>query len=204
VRIESAAMAARRYQVIAHQLEVTARHLLECRSDTENCEPLGWNRSERELVLATLTVALHESGLRRDVQRGEAPLGRGPNGEACLLQIDLQQAPRFAGWVPPDDRDLISNSPEARERFAQTLLGEEPSALSRCFEIGMRMLAKAHRSCSAKSPSPDHGMFSMYGSGTTCNAPVLANRARTLARLRVAPNELSEADKALLAKRDDD
>ena len=203
VRIESAAMAAKRYQVIASQLEHTARRLLACDPQAAGCEPLGWSRSERELVLATLTVALHESGLRRDVQRGEAPLGRGPNGEACLLQIDLQQAPRFASWVPLEERDLISNSPEARERFARTLLGEDPDALSRCFEIGMRMLAKAHRSCSAKSSSPDHGMFSMYGSGTTCNAPALANRSRTLARLRVAPTELSAEQKALLAERDD-
>ncbi len=203
VRIESAATAARRYQVIARQLELTAQKLLGCDAESTSCEPLGWARSKHELVLATLTVALHESGLRRDVQRGEAPLGRGPNGEACLLQIDLQQAPRFAGWVPREDRDPISNSPEARERFAQTLLGEDPKALSRCFEIGMRMLAKAHRSCSAKSSSPDHGMFSMYGSGTTCNAPALANRSRTLARLRVASDELSDEQKALLAKHDD-
>ncbi len=150
-------------------------------------------------MLAALTVALHESGLRRDVQYGQAPLGRGPNGEACLLQIDLQQAPRFAGWVPAADRDRIGNSVEERERFAQTLLGETPGALSRCFEIGMRMLAKAHRSCASQSLSPDHGMFSMYGSGTTCNAPGLANRARTLGRLRVAPTELSDEQKALLA-----
>jgi hypothetical protein len=195
-------MAARRYRVITDQLERTAHELLGCGSDGTDCEPLGWRRSERELILATLTVALHESGLRRDVQRGDAPLGRGPNGEACLLQIDLQQAPRFAGWLPPETRDLISNSKEARERFAVTLLGEDPDALSRCFEIGMRMLAKADRSCSSSAPSPDHGMFSMYGSGTTCNAPALANRSRTLARLRVASDELRDQDRALLAEND--
>jgi hypothetical protein len=198
VRIEPDVLAAQRYSQISEQLASTARRLQACSGAESDCPPLGWTGSDRELVLSALTVALHESSLRRDVQYGEGPLGRGPHGEACLLQLDVRQAPRFATWISGEERQRISDSPEAREQFAQSLLGGEPAALSRCFEIGMRMLALARRGCSASPVPADHGMFSLYGSGSTCNAPTLANRARTLARLRAASPELRPQDRALL------
>jgi hypothetical protein len=133
--------------------------------------------------MAALTVVLHESGLREDIQFGRGPLGRGSLGEACLMQLDARDAPYVASWVPPEERQQIAYSKERREEFAQSLLGDSKPALARCFEVGMRMLARARLACS-KSVSWQHGMFSMYGTGTTCNAGVLRDRSRTFLRMQ--------------------
>jgi len=130
---------------------------------------------------------LHESGLREDIQFGRGPLGRGSLGEACLMQLDARDAPYLASWIPEEQRKAIAHDKALREQFAQTLLGDSPQALSRCFEVGMRMLARSRSYCSQSSDWP-HGMFSMYGTGTTCNAGVLRNRARTFQRLQSLAN----------------
>jgi hypothetical protein len=91
----------------------------------------------------------------------------------------------MAAWLPEEQRKEIAYDREKREQFAQSLLGDTPESLGRCFEVGLRMLARARSSCSTAS-SWQHGMFSMYGSGTTCNAGVLRNRSRTFERLQMA------------------
>ena len=97
--------------------------------------------------------------------------GKVANTASCAMMFDLT-------------RDAaIAYSKERREEFAQSLLGDSPEALGRCFEVGMRMLARARASCGASS-NWQHGMFSMYGTGTTCNAGVLRNRSQTFQRMR--------------------
>jgi hypothetical protein len=98
------------------------------------------------------------------------------------MQLDARDAPYLATWVPESEREKIAFSKEERERFAVSLLGDSRVALGRCFEVGMRMLARARNSCDRTAGFP-HGMFSMYGTGTTCNAGVLRNRSRTFQRL---------------------
>lgn len=190
VRVESRAAAIRRYRRIAESVAETAERLTRCDRDG-SCEPLGWSGTTRTLALATLTVALHESGLREDVQFGHPPLGRGPAGEACLVQLGLTQAPRHASWLPPEERERIANSPKRREAFARTLLGDSPAALGRCLEIGMRMLARARTACGKAGVPWDYGMFSMYGSGRTCKLPgVGESRRATFQKLSSARVEL--------------
>lgn len=190
VRVESAEEAKQRYAVIADALAGTADRVHSCRH--ENCEPIVWQGSTRQLAVAALTVVLHESGLREDIQFGRGPLGRGSLGEACLMQVDARDAPYVASWLPRAERQQIAYSKEEREVFAQSLLGDSPAALGRCFEVGMRMLARARTSC-GKSGDWRHGMFSMYGSGTTCNAGVLKNRTRTFERLEALSRAQSRA-----------
>jgi hypothetical protein len=98
------------------------------------------------------------------------------------MQLDARDAPYVASWVPEADRKRIAYSRDEREQFAVSLLGDSRQALGRCFEVGMRMLARARRSCE-HSTSWQHGMFSMYGTGSTCNAGVLKNRTQTFKKL---------------------
>lgn len=181
MRYEQEAEAIARYRHVLGVMADTAHEFIA--SQDQAPAEYRWPGSETELALATLTVALHESGLRRDVQFGERPLGRGPKGELCLLQLHLEQAPRFAAWLPEDEKEALSRSPSRREQFAHTLLGDDEASLSRCFSIGMRMLARARTACSASGAGWVEGMFSMYGSGTRCRIPILANRTRTFRKL---------------------
>lgn len=202
VRVETRRTAVERYMTIAKELADTAQRLVRCRAadgaPLADCEPIGWPGSERQLALAALAVALHESGLREDIQFGYPPLGRGPAGEACLLQVALDQGPRQAMWLSQDERDTIRASAAARERFAKTLLGDSPQALDRCFEVGMRMLNEARHACSRAGVSWDAGMFSMYGSGAGCHAAVGRSRKKTFRRLLVGGTKLPEDAAELL------
>lgn len=194
VRIETRDTALRRYANIAKALAATTRRLASCRAPDgaplADCRPIGWPGSQRDLALAALAVALHESGLREDIEFGYPPLGRGPAGEVCLLQVALDQGPREAMWLPREERDRIRASKSARERFAQTLLGDSPRALDHCFEVGMRMLNEARHACSRAGVPWAFGMFSMYGSGATCHAAVGGSRKKTFDQLLVGSTKL--------------
>jgi hypothetical protein len=171
-------------------LASTAVKLTAC--EEESCEPLQWQGSPQLLALAALSVVLHESGLREDIQFGRPPRGRGPAGEACLMQLDARDAPVLATWLPREERQRDKKKKDEREAFAQTLLGDSPEALGRCLEVGMRMLARARRSC-GQTESWKHGMFSMYGTGTTCNASTLRGRTETYQRLIARSRALQAA-----------
>jgi len=101
------------------------------------------------------------------------------------MQVDARDAPYVASWIPKEQRQKIAYNKDKREEFAQSLLGDSPEALGRCFEVGMRMLSRARVSCSTEV-SWQHGMFSQYGTGATCDAGVLQNRSRTFERLQLA------------------
>jgi hypothetical protein len=192
VRIETRARAIQRYAAIARSVAATAERLTECGKQRQ-CEPLGWTGTTRQLALATLTVALHESGLREDVQFGHPPLGRGPAGEACLLQVGLAQAPLYASWLGADEREAIARSPKRRRELAETLLGDSEAALGRCLEVGMRMLSRSRGACGRAGVAWDYGMFSMYGTGRTCRAPVVGkSRSKTFQRLLTGPTDLPD------------
>ncbi|HMJ11418.1 MAG TPA: hypothetical protein VK524_08415 [Polyangiaceae bacterium] len=188
VQVESRETAILRYSRIAHAAAASATRLVTCKNAEgvvdPNCEPENWPDSERMLALAGLTVALHESGLREDIMSGHPPLGRGPAGEVCLVQVAVDQAPLYASWLPLEERKRVSSNRVARERFAKTILGGEPAALERCFEIGMRMLVRSRNACASGPASWEHGMFAMYGTGSRCRLPALAVRERTFDRLR--------------------
>jgi hypothetical protein len=199
VRVESAESAARRYASIASALARTADWLTHCDPKKSMCPEHTWPGSTHQLAVSGLTVALHESGLREDVQLGRGPLGRGPAGEVCLVQVAVDEVPKYAGWIDAVQREELLEHAEPREGFAQSLLGESPSALERCFEVGLRMLIRARAACSMASVPWDHGMFAMYGSGRTCRLPGVADRRqRTFRTLFAAKPELSPEHAKLL------
>lgn len=191
-RVERRDTAVRRFAGIAKALATTSSRLMKCAEPS--CEPLGWPGTERTLALATLTVALHESGLREDIQFGHPPLGRGPNREACLVQVALDQGPRAASWLPLAERERIVADPGRRETFAQSLLGADPAALGRCVEVGMRLLARARKGCGAAGVAWDYGMFSLYGGGRSCRVPPIGQtRTKTFRTLAAdKPNAVPE------------
>lgn len=177
VRVESRSTAIRRYARIASVLAETAKKVKDCTSGPPTCQDVRWPGSTRSLALAALTVTLYESGLREDIQSGYPPLGRGPAGEVCLMQIAPKEAVKNAPWLSDDQRARLSDDPRARERFVHTMLGQSREAIRRCILIGMRMLVRARHSCSgAKRGSWAYGMFSMYGSGGRCSLPGVADR----------------------------
>ena len=151
-----------------------------------NAKAKGW--TVKELLAVTDGLAIAESGLREDVEvgRGFSSLthnkqpkddaggeGRGPAGEVCLMQILPQNIPKFS----PDG----NGSPDS-------LLGSNHEHLVRCFRTGMRMLIQSRSYCdwvmnkklkeylkTGQNPAAFpydsyYGMFSMYGTGSSCSS----------------------------------
>jgi hypothetical protein len=200
--METRDAARRRFARIAQSLASTATALVECQTlggdPIAGCKPVEWGGTTKTLALSALTVVLHESGLREDVQFGHPPLGRGPAGEACLMQLAPDQAANNASWLSPEEKEKAAQTPRERERFVKSLLGDSPAALSRCFDAGMRMLVRARRSCEG-SGAWDFGMFSLYGGGKSCRVPPIGtSRTRTLRTLTMKqPAHDAELDKLL-------
>lgn len=171
---------------------------------------------------AIFGAAINESGLREDVQVGRGKSkkpddaggqGRGPSGEACLMQVHPDIAWRFVPDLSDAEREEASKTPQSREAVARTLLGKDSESLKRCFRTGLRMLAHAAVSCAgedrrdaaiAKRAGRPHepfanlewGMFSMYGTGRTCRS---FNNGKTTTRVttaRVVADALTNAIRA--------
>lgn len=199
VRVESRETALKRWEVIFASAERVGRRLVDCQgpdgSVIEDCRPVaGWPRGRgraRQLTLALVTTAFWESGLREDIEFGYPPAGRGGDGEACLIQVMPDQIPPAASWLSKEDRSRPWKRPEL-EKLAQSLLGDSPEALDRCFEVGARHLARARRSCSGKGLAWDYGMWSRYGTGDRCTSAgsslgdFAALRSSTLHKLRAS------------------
>lgn len=194
VRVETRDQASDRWTGIAASLERVAGRLVDCRlpdgSVDLDCEPAGWPRGTgraRELAFAGATVAFWESGLREDIEIGAPPMGRGPAGEVCLAQVMPDQIQSNASWLNKADRTRALSRDE-REQLARTLLGTSPEALDRCFEVSMRILARARRSCAGKGLAWTYSTFAAYGTGSSCTSSGIAGdfaqkRQRTLSTL---------------------
>jgi len=170
--------ALRRYKGIAESIARVAFLHARCKDAwgvvQEGCSPSGWPEGPETLAMVAATTALYESGLREDIEHGHPPMGRGPDGEGCLLQVMPAQIVQYGAWVPANEkqeyaRALAPRRRELEERWVAQMLGEEPAALDRCFDTGLRMLAHARRACSRRGRWA-FGMWSMYGTGKTCAA----------------------------------
>ena len=132
----------------------------------------GWPGGATEsLCLAGEVTAVGESGFIEATEFGYAPMGRGRDGEAGLTQMMTRQIPRFAGWLPKEERERLANaSNEDLEAWVQAeYLGEKN--LDHMWEASLRALASSRASCtSSVGTSWTYGMWSRYGTGTTCKA----------------------------------
>lgn len=185
-----------RLAALAEQLRKAALWHTRCRDPhggavTEACHiDAKWPEGPSTLAMAAATVTVWESGLREDIQYGHAPMGRGPGGEGCTQQIMPEQVLPNATWLPPERRCEMIASMSAKElrEWGERAVLEGPDAQFRCYAVSMNMLARARRACSAKGPWVT-GMFSMYGTGKTCNAAGIADdfhlkRAKTYRKFR--------------------
>lgn len=170
-----------RYRKISDAIARVAFRHARCRNEygvvIEECTPSGWPEGPRSLAFVAATTALWESGLREDIMHGYAPMGRGAAGETCLMQIMPNQIRQFASWIPEDQIEQYDRMPlgkerrEWDERWATEMLGDTPEALDRCFDVGMRALARSRWACSSRTGGAWHyKMWSMYGTGSRCSS----------------------------------
>jgi hypothetical protein len=187
VRVETRETALRRYRVAAEAMASVATRLVTCQGDggelDEDCWLAdGWPRGRDQdvsLALAGATVVLWESGGREDIWAGHPPVGLGPAGEVCAMQIMPEYAPRWAGWLPKEERErLMAASVAERRAWAhREMLGQRN--LHHCFEVGLRILSTFRRSCWRSTGSWSYKMFSKYGTGGTCSAGQFAVSRQT-------------------------
>lgn len=176
---ESREIALRRYRGIAESISRVAFMQARCRDEhgsvIERCTPAAWPEGPESLARVAATTAIWESGLREDIQHGYPPMGRGPDGEVCLVQVMPSQISKYASWIPAEEKKEWSRSNVIRRReieegWAAQMLGDRPEALDKCFETGLRALAHCRAACRSKMGiSWMHGMWAMYGTGNACS-----------------------------------
>ena len=175
VRVESPETAVRRYALVTGSLVRVSRKLVSCRVEgelpDEDCVPVkGWPPGAVEsLALAGLVTSVAEGGLREDVQYGRPPMGRGAAGEVGLAQLMPNQIPRFATWLPAEERERLANARRGElEAWIKTeIFGDQN--LDKYFETALRALVQARANCKAGQNWP-YAMWSRYGTGATCKA----------------------------------
>ena len=191
VERETPAHAEKRYASIAAAFRAEAEALL-CRTfdgkDIDDCEPhpeaVDGSGAPRwtplDLSLLSLAVAIQESGLREDVQvgRGSAKKpsqdggrGRGPGGEACLMQIHPTISWRVADVDEELRRKAKGGDRQAREAILKTLVGRDSQALRHCIRAGMRTLIRGRAHCAWAKPRQawDIAAVSIFATGIGCD-----------------------------------
>lgn len=170
VRVESREAAARRYELASEELAGTAKYLVRCVRDgvpDEACTPVTWPGGVETLALAMATTAIYESNLREDIMGGFAPAGRGPGGEACVMQPMPGTIRIHASWLTPEQRAEATDA-----ELVAAVLGASRVPLRRCFEVGGRTLAslreQATRKC--KGMPALYSMWALYGTGHKCSS----------------------------------
>lgn len=106
------------------------------------------SKARAHSALLMLSIALMESGLRRDVDFGIGKQGRGDGGRSwCLMQIQLGP-----GKVPDSD-------PEVGGWTGKDLVADR----RKCFRTAMRMIRRSFTACQA-NPFPHR--LAAYASGS--------------------------------------
>lgn len=106
------------------------------------------NKARAHSALLMLSIALFESGLRRDVDFGLGKQGRGDAGRSwCLMQVQLG-----AGKVP--DSDPVVGSWTGKDLVEDR---------KKCFRTAMRMIRRSFTACGS-NPFPHR--LAAYASGS--------------------------------------
>lgn len=203
VRVERRETAAGRLYNASQALVRTATYLMRCTDAwgrvLEDCQPVRWPEGPRSLACAMYGSSIWESGYREDIMTGAPPKGRGPDGEACVMQVMPQHyAIAHADWLTAEERRALSP-----EQFAEQLLGTDQASLGRCYRIGGRMLARARRVARHQCHgSWLYSMYSIYGTGGKCAPPGVSSAARQETEKAVAEGRLNAVMLQGMAKTD--
>ncbi len=240
VRVETKEHAEERLTDAAAALAKASTKLL-CIDDQGNrlpdCEPIRWGYNSyskknhgtlRELALAGTAAMIMESGAREDVEAGrgrykkpvDGGFGRGPSNEGCFIQALPSEAWRYSPWLTQEEKAAAEKGvPGAREAALQKLIGSDPNALERCFEVGLRMLATSRSYCEVYEAgqrsrygvaNADNrqvywwafGMFSYYGTGPAGGC-YSSNHGKTISRVRLLQRLLATAPEITFEVKDD-
>lgn len=168
VRAETREAAARRLAVAAQALANVAVYLTRCTYEgvpVETCKPVRWPEGAVDLAKAMATMSIWESGMREDIMAGIPPKGRGPDGEACVMQVMPDVIRTVAFWLPEAKRAQASD-----EDLAAQVLGTDEVSLMRCFEAGGRVMARmrnvAQHECKQRWT---YSMWARYGTVGRCD-----------------------------------
>jgi hypothetical protein len=109
---------------------------------------------------------------------GYPPVGRGADGEVCVMQVLPKYARdlRFSRWLVREGFVNLENEDESddtipEEEAVKLMLGDDPAALQRCYETGLRILAtkRWYAQYKCKGVTWSYSMFAFYGTGSKCS-----------------------------------
>lgn len=106
----------------------------------------GGRYAQARTVSVVLSLMLHESGFRRDVDYGEGKLARGDQGRSwCLMQLNVGKG-KTTPWNEVKNRRARPADPESEIHTGWT--GEElVTDRTRCIRAGMRVIRSSFLSC---------------------------------------------------------
>ncbi|MCA9618555.1 MAG: hypothetical protein KC731_06030 [Myxococcales bacterium] len=163
-----------------------------------------WTGSERLLEVLLTTVALHESGLRRDVHEGTT---RGDCDYTMQAGVEVA-IPGTCRSTCLGQIKLEDGQTTSRGYGREDLPGLDDAATFRCVETMVDRLSQARELCVAQQNGSRAGhyagcTFGIYGGVEGWSKdPRIAERVKTYRRLLQTSTKVSEAVKQVLAKRD--
>lgn len=168
-----------------------------------------WQRSTKQLAWALLTVSSFESGWRSDVQAGVGSHGRGD----CRWEKDNKPTKAWTEGGRPLlntcnsyglNQAWFGNPARALETaFAlveySDVLGLDYAATVTSFNLAATHLLRAHGLCKGSAGDWAWSMFSLYGSGASCEVPSAKKRSARFWQLLTHPPEMLQKHKDALA-----
>ena len=170
VRVETREKAAERAYNASISLVRAATYLTRCKDIGGNviedgCKVVFWPEGPQGLACGDLASSVWESGYREDIMVGAPPAGRGPDGEACVMQVMPEYVSTYADWpIAKPVKDMTT------EDWAAEVLGSDQEHLERCYRVGGRMLSRMRAAARYKCQNVSwiYGMYAMYGTGGQC------------------------------------
>ncbi len=148
---------------------------LECRSQCKYNSTWHWDRLS--LVSALLTFAREESGFKGDVHMGVISGA----GDCKLIWDPVLRISRYKCKAWCSGQVQINNKAYSQLGYSRSAItGTDLMSTKRCFHAMTLAATKSRGYCESKEKkSWVAGMFSLYGSGYSCNLDIMNRREKT-------------------------